>query len=809
MKYKILFIVTILLAGLSHAQERIVKVHSHGQEVHSFPTIGNNRLTFSSDSAVFSHNGSTWAAPLSGIDSLTFVNNHAQDSDLLDIDFQQGVIITWTGSAVSIVNPYASMGVNITHSQGHVTVDANSNDDDLTYLLIGNCADGSVTFNSKKKIIVGFENLSLTNPSGPAVLITSDKRCIINITGTNDLSDGTSNTQKATLQSSAKLEFYGTGALSVAGLAKHGIQCSKSATVFSGHINVTTAVKDGMNVDNYIQNGGEVIVNSLGDGIDGDQGYIDITRGQLTITTSGLDSKGLGCDSTITISGGTVDVTVSGNQSKAIKSKSTIYVTGGTVNVHANGSLVLEPLGNGYSPSYCTGIKASGNIIMTGANTTITCPDNNAGGKGLSADGDIVINCGRHIIVATGTCAAYTDSLGHNQNYSSTCIKSNGNIRFEGGILDLTAGGRAISCDGTFTQIAGNLTSSTSANGFTTIGSGTSCSDGFAPACLKADGDITFVSGSFSATSTGKGGRGIAGGSNFVMGNPGSDDSFLSVNVTTSGAPVNVTSSGGGPGGSSGNYWKGLPKGVKIADSIHIYSGHLRSYCAQASGDPTAEAIETKGFMLVDGGIIEANSYDDAINSTTGMTINGGKIWAYSRGNDAIDNNGSYTYINGGTIIAQSDREMGIDASTDAGGHFYITGGTVIAKGTMGAWDTPTTSASNSQHYVTLGGNSGGWGGGSGTSVSLTDGFCIKQGETDIMIYRADAITGSGFETGTKPPPGGGGSGSIAVCTPYITTGSTYTLYTSPTISGGTQWHGLYSGATCTTSGSGSNLTVR
>lgn len=802
MRYKLLFIAFLLFAGISQAQERIVRVHGNGQEIHNFPTIGVNRLTFSSDSAIFNHNGNIWSTTLSSIDSLTFFNSHSQDNDSLNVDFQQGAIITWLGDSVNIINPYATLGIEITNNLGHVTINANADSTDLTYLLIGSSANGSLTVNSKKKLILGLENLSLTNPNGPAILISSDKRCIINIAGVNSLADSPASTQKAPLQSSAKLEFYGNGLLSVSGLSKHGIQCSKSATIFGGNINILTAVKDGMNVDNYIQNGGSVTVASLGDGIDGDQGYIEITKGQLSISTPGNDAKGLGCDSTVTISGGTVNITVSGDQSKGIKSKSDIFISGGSIDIHANGTLVLEPLGNGYDPSYCTGIKASGNIIMTGANTTITCPDSNAGGKGISADGNITINCGRHIIVATGACSTYTDSLGLNDSYSSTCLKANGNILFEGGILELTAGGRAISCDGDFTQSSGNLTASTSANGFTTIGTGTFCTDGFAPACLKADGNVTFIAGNFSATSTGNGGRGIVADGKLIVGQPGADDNLLNIYSATSGNPVNATSGGGwggGWGGGNSDYWKGLPKGIKIDDSIIVYSGHLRSYCSQTSGDPNGEAIETKGYMLVEGGIIEANSYDDAINSTTGMTINGGKIWAYSRGNDAIDNNGSYTYINGGVIIALSDREMGVDASTDAGGHFYITGGTIIAKGSMGAWDSPSTGSS--QPYVSL-----------NTTININNGFALKYNDSDIVVFKAPTISGNGFETGTKPPGGGGGpgggSGKLIVCSPQLVSGTSYQLYDSVTITGGTSWHGLYSGATCTTSGTATSVTA-
>ena len=100
------------------------------------------------------------------------------------------------------------------------------------------------------------------------------------------------------------------------------------------------------------------------------------------------------------------------------------------------------------------------------------------------------------------------------------------------------------------------------------------------------------------------------------------------------------------------------------------------------------------------------------------------------------------------------------------------------------------------------------------------------------MTYKWPSFSGNGFVSSVMPvldesydghtsmplyngpkPPGGGGGGSssssgIYISSPSITSG-TYTYYTSPTISGGTQWHGLYSGASVTVSGSGTSVTAQ
>ena len=80
------------------------------------------------------------------------------------------------------------------------------------------------------------------------------------------------------------------------------------------------------------------------------------------------------------------------------------------------------------------------------------------------------------------------------------------------------------------------------------------------------------------------------------------------------------------------------------------------------------------------------------------------------------------------------------------------------------------------------------------------------------MIYNYQkTVSGSGFQSSTeglRPPGGGGSSASFIFTSPEVTSG-TYTLYTNPTINGTINWHGLYIGATATTSGSGTSVTAQ
>ena len=471
-------------------------------------------------------------------------------------------------------------------------------------------------------------------------------------------------------------------------------------------------------------------------------GAITVNGGNLTLTAAGRDSKCLAADQAVTVNGGTIGMTISGQASKGIKSDLSVIIENGDITANVSGATVVA----NQSASNSIAIKSDGTMEINGGTITATCTSTSGGAKCLSCDGNMTFN-------------------------------------------------------------GGDLTLSTAGTGATVVGSGTSCTDGYAPSCIKSDGNIVINGGDINCQSTGKGGRGVVCGGTMTVGTTSTSDDLIHLYVMTSGAPVNASGGGGGfpGGGSSSDYWKGLPKGIKAQGNIYINSGHVQSYCAQTSGDPTGEAIETKMAFNMTGGFVEANSYDDAINSQTGFTMSGGYIWVYARGNDGIDNNGTSTAqatnLTGGVIIAAGTEEA-IDANIDRGGSFYINGATVIGfyvgNNGMGIFDNPTYQ--NGQKRLQ-------------PSLSANQTYCIKNSGGDpVMIYNFQkTVSGSGFQgstEGLRPPGGGGSSASFIFTSPEVTTG-TYTLYTNPTINGTANWHGLYIGATATTSGSGTSLTAQ
>lgn len=811
MKKLVCTILSIIFAFSLQAQE-ILHLY-HGNHVVFEKTVSEmDSIHFQGNVSVFSFQNDYMSFPTSEVDSITF-----SDESLMNGD---EIYIAWDGDNVNIINPFASSGVTITNQGAKVTVSVTSAVQDIVYHLSGSTSDGYLYITPNKRFTLSLEGVSITNSEGPAIDVLVDKKTTVILANNsqNFLTDGSANPKKAALQSKSELIFTGSGTLTVNGNKRNGIHSDDYVQINSGNIVVASAVADGIHCDYFVMNGGTANITASGDGVDGDTGFIEINNGTLTVNVAAADAKGLKCDSVVLINGGNITVNNSGDQSKGIKSGKDMYISGGDITVNATGSYVSETTSSGVELSYCTGIKTDGNLYITDGNITVVCPTGNAGGKAISCDGNIHISGGTMNLTATGTCAKYLVSGSTYSSYSSTCLKCDSSITISGGSITAAAGGRAISCDGNYTQTGGKLVTSTNAAGFTVMGTGTSCTDGFAPACLKVDGNIAIVSGGFQGTSTGKGGRGLVADGTLTVGATGMADSLTVVYVTTSGAPVNASSGGGGwpgGGGSSSDYWKGLPKGVKIEGDITVNSGHLQSYCSQTSGSTTGEGIETKASLYINGGYVEANSYDDAINANSHIQITGGHVWAYARGNDGMDCNGTRIDISGGTVIVRGT-EVAIDDNGDHGGKLYITGGTIVLiGGNMGT--TEATPSVTGQKGVTLSsGGGGGWpGGGSGGGSTLaTNGFCLKNSSaTPILTFKWPTFSGSGFDN-ISLPRGVDGiedinvNSGIYVSSPSIQSG-TYTYYTSPSISGGTNWHGLYDGATVTTSGNGTSVTAQ
>ncbi|MBR5068348.1 MAG: carbohydrate-binding domain-containing protein, partial [Bacteroidales bacterium] len=252
-------------------------------------------------------------------------------------------------------------------------------------------------------------------------------------------------------------------------------------------------------------------------------------------------------------------------------------------------------------------------------------------------------------------------------------------------------------------------------------------------ACMASDADITIDAGNITLSATGNGGKGLKCDSTFTM-NGGT------VSITTSGTAY--TSNG------DSTYPKGVKAGSDsdvLAGGIVINGGTLSvTVSGKASG---CEGMESDNIITVTGGCTTVNAYDDAINSGSDLTIEGGYVYARSTNNDGLDANGN-CYIKGGLVYAIGGNapEVAIDANSEQQKKLYLTGGTIVAIGGLE----------------------------SGASLSQT---CYSPSSWSKSTWYAMTY---GNETFAFQTPSSGGS------TMVVSASSTPTLLSGVTVSGGT-----------------------
>jgi len=380
---------------------------------------------------------------------------------------------------------------------------------------------------------------------------------------------------------------------------------------------------------------------------------------------------------------------------------------------------------------------------------------NGSGSLSVTGNTNNGIHSADYIVFRTGNNVYVKSTANHG-------IKANDGIYINGGILNVevsAAAAKGINCESDIIINGGRTTVVTTGNGTYD----TDESEAKGAAGIKADLTLTMNGGELWLKSTGSGGKGI---------NVDTETSFNggSIYVVTSGSQYksyNDTAS---------------PKGIKVDGNINIGGGKI---WVRTSGTG-AEGIETKAELCITGGEVASYAYDDAINSKSTMTINGGYVFAQGRNNDGLDANGN-CYIKGGTVyaICSGTPEVAIDANTEGGYKLYLTGGTIVAVGGLESGSSLTQSCyqasswnKNTWYALTVGSNTFSFqtpsSGGSGLVVSgssqptLLSGVSVSGGTTYFgglgiegsSVSGGSSVSLSSYTGGSMGGgPGGGGPG--------------------------------------------------
>jgi hypothetical protein len=597
--------------------------------------------------------------------------------------------------------------------------------------------------------VAGVEYLLSGTSAGGYVSIQSSSDCKLTLNGVNlTCTNGPAISLLSTNRCFVVLADKSTNSLADSTNAYtqsgSGTLFANGALIFSGRgsLSVTGKKGHGISTKTYLRMlGGDVSVPAAAkDGVHTVTSFI-MDQGTLSVnaTSDGID----GDTGSVVINGGNINIYSAADDVKGIKCDGAFTVNGGALNLTVNGV-------------QSKAFKSGGAMAINGGSMIF----NLSGAMYLSAVASYTTNG------STVTTNTYIDP-----SYS-TAIKCDTNLTVTGGSIVIThtgTAGKGISVDGNLVITGGSFDIFTSGGSSSVFTNTDKALDVAASDCLKADGSLTILGGTITALSTGDAGDCLSADGAAIIGATGVTNTPV-FNLATRGAKVLVSGSG-----DSADYSN--PKTFSVKGNLTFNNG---IFIASTKNDG-GEGMESKAGLTINGGTIEITAYDDCINAGTNITINGGNIYCYSAGNDGIDSNGTFKFT-GGLIISSGTTapEEGFDCDQST---FAINGGILV--GTGGASSTPTaaSSAQRSVLYTT-----------SGTSNTVIQ---VKSSAGDNLVYKLPRTYSSGGGGGGGP--GGGSSGGMVLLfsNPSLTA-TTYTIVTNVTVTGGTEFHGYYTGATVT-----------
>ena len=423
-----------------------------------------------------------------------------------------------------------------------------------------------------------------------------------------------------------------------------------------------------------------------------------------------------------------------------------IYVLTNVTATYGGTSDISEDTGTSYNAA---GIKADGNITIDAG--TITVANNGSMSKSIKSKATVTINGGDITLTPSGAMQVINSDASYSSGIKAVDFVMND------GVLKINSSGVAGKGIST-TSITTNGGSITITNTGAPQAAGTS-GDYYTAKGFKTDGNINLLGGIINISMTGKGGKGIKVNGNYVQG--ASDGTGPTLTVSTTGTAA-ASSSGGGWGPGGGSSVSGSSKAIKVIGNITINGGSVK---VSATGGEGSEGIESKQIMTINGGYVESNTYDDALNCASHMYIKGGYVYAVATNNDAIDSNGNM-YLSGGMVFCCGSEE-GLDANSEGGYKVYIQSGANIAAigRSMGAIES---GASISQTCYSATASSQTW-------------YALYNGNTVVAAFRTPTLGSSG---GGYGPGGGSGGNTMVVTSPSCK------LYSGVTGSGTSFWSG-------------------
>ena len=245
--------------------------------------------------------------------------------------------------------------------------------------------------------------------------------------------------------------------INMTGNGARGMKCDSTMTCTAGNIDIncsggdwtystvdTSSVKCAKADYAFILNGASMKCTTVKDEAVGvhSEGTVLISDGTLTLNTY---DHGIKSDYDMEITGGTITYNINGPASKALKSEGNMHISGGNISGTVSGG---GETASDQTTSASAGIKCDYNVTIDGG--TFDLKATGKGDKGMSIDGDLIINDGNIKVSTTGTRYGQSSSGGwpggggsssSDKRSSPKGIKVDGNITINGGTITVSATG--------------------------------------------------------------------------------------------------------------------------------------------------------------------------------------------------------------------------------------------------------------------------------------------------------------------------------------------------------------------------------
>lgn len=326
-----------------------------------------------------------------------------------------------------------------------------------TYVVTGELMAGSLVVNAgdQDKVQIVLDGASIRNEAGPALNIQQADKVFVTLAAgsQNTLADGASyelaegeDEPNAALYSKADLTINGTGALTVEGNYRHGVN-SKDDLVVTGGTLTVTAKEDGLRGKDCVKVAdGSFAITAGGDGVksnndeDPTRGFVSIDGGTFAVEAG---DEGFQAATYLRLAGGDAQIKAADH---ALRSDVEAAMSGGTYVVEAGGK----------------GMNPETKFTMDGGTFTVAGCE-----EGIEAQ-EVIVNDGELNITASddGINAAVAERSDETAeaavaaNASEDCL-----IQINGGMVTVDAGGDGLDSNGYVEVNGGVVLASSSAGG--------------------------------------------------------------------------------------------------------------------------------------------------------------------------------------------------------------------------------------------------------------------------------------------------------------------------------------------------------